>query len=82
MPLERVIRITTDTEADDDRRDLAYWLSRPPEERIRHVEELRRQWSGSCDSTGAPHRIDRRVWVVRDIDDPDRVLGGQTSPRR
>ena len=82
MTLDRVVRITTDTEADDDRRDLAYWLSRPPEERIRHVEELRRQWPGYCDSTGAPHRIDRRIWVVRDMDDPDRVLGRQTSPRR
>jgi predicted metalloprotease with PDZ domain len=82
MPLDRVVRITTDTEADDDRRDLAYRLSRPPSERIRHVEESRRQWSGSCDSTGAPYRIDRRVWVVRDMDDPNRVLGRQTSPRR
>ena len=44
MTLDRVVRITTDTEAADDRRDLAHWLSRPPEERIRHVEELRRQW--------------------------------------
>lgn len=81
MTLDRVVRVTTDTEADDDRRDLAYWLSRPPEERIRHVEELRRQWPGYCDATGAPHRLDRRVWAMRDVEDPDPGLGRQTSTR-
>ncbi|MFM1890670.1 MAG: hypothetical protein RLZZ565_1427 [Planctomycetota bacterium] len=80
MPLDRVLRITTDTEADDDRRDLAYWLSRPPAERIRHVEELRRQWYGYCDSSGQPRRIDRRVWAVRRLDTPDRDLVVQPSP--
>lgn len=81
MPLDRVIRITTDTEAEDDRRDRASGLSRPPEERIRLMEELRRQWPGYCDATGAPHRLDRRVWAMRDVEDPDPGLGRQTSTR-
>ncbi|MGA1401494.1 MAG: hypothetical protein ACO38P_14020 [Phycisphaerales bacterium] len=80
MALERVLRVTTDTEADDNRRDLAYWLSRPPAERIRHVEALRRQWPGYCDSSGRPHRIDRRVWIVRRLDTPVRDLVVQPSP--
>ena len=54
--IERVIRVTTDRESDDDRRSLAYWLSRPPAERVRHVEELRRQWYRSLGFDGSPPR--------------------------
>lgn len=56
QPIERVIRVTTDRESDDDRRSLAYWLSRPPAERVRHVEELRRQWYRSLGFDGSPPR--------------------------
>jgi hypothetical protein len=65
MTLDRVVRITTDTEAADDRRDLAHWLSRPPEERIRHVEELRRQWYRLHGSNGPPPRLQRVARVVQ-----------------
>jgi hypothetical protein len=42
MAIVKVVRKTTLHEADDDARDLAYWLSRPMAERIAAVEELRR----------------------------------------
>lgn len=42
MAIERVIRKTTLHEANDDVRDLAYWLSRPVEERVAAVEALRK----------------------------------------
>jgi hypothetical protein len=42
MPIAKFIRKTTLREANDDARDLAYWLSRPMAERIAAVEELRR----------------------------------------
>jgi len=38
----RNVRIVRQDELDEDRDRLAYWLSRPAGERIRHVEELRR----------------------------------------
>ncbi len=41
MVIAHVIRKTTLHEADDDARDLAYWLSRPMAERIAAVEALR-----------------------------------------
>jgi uncharacterized membrane protein len=42
MAIERVIRKTTLHEANDDVRDLAYWLSRPVAERVAAVEALRK----------------------------------------
>ncbi len=42
MAIAPVIRKTTLHEADDDARDLAYWLSRPMAERIAAVEALRK----------------------------------------
>ena len=42
MPIERVIRKTSIRQANDDARDLAYWLSRPVAERIAAVEVLRK----------------------------------------
>ena len=41
MAIARVIRKTTLHEANDDVRDLAFWLSRPVAERIAAVEALR-----------------------------------------
>ena len=42
MPITLVARLTTLHAADDDARDLAYWLSRPMAERIAAVEALRK----------------------------------------
>ena len=42
MTIALVIRKTTLHAADDDARDLAYWLSRPMAERIAAVEALRK----------------------------------------
>jgi hypothetical protein len=47
MPIAKAIRRTTLQEANDDARDLAYWLSRPMAERIATVEELRRPVIGA-----------------------------------
>ena len=42
MVIERVVRKTSLRQANDDARDLKYWLSRPMAERIAIVEELRK----------------------------------------
>jgi hypothetical protein len=42
MGIAKIVRKTTLHEANDDARDLAYWLSRPMAERIAAVDELRR----------------------------------------
>ena len=42
MAIAKVIRKTFLYEANDDVRDVAYWLSRPVEERLAAVEALRR----------------------------------------
>ena len=42
MAIAKVIRKTTLHEANDDVRDVAYWLSRPVAERLAAVEALRR----------------------------------------
>lgn len=39
--------------------DLAYWLAKPPKERIRAVEILRRQFSGGTD------RFQRIIRVIK-----------------
>jgi hypothetical protein len=42
MPIARTIRKTTLREANDDARDVVYWLTRTVEERLAAVEALRR----------------------------------------
>ena len=42
MALAKVVRKTTLHDANDEVRDVAYWLSRPVAERLAAVEELRR----------------------------------------
>jgi hypothetical protein len=44
--IERVVRITELHDDSGPARDLAYWLSRPPAERIAEVERLRREYDG------------------------------------
>jgi hypothetical protein len=46
--IEKVVTIMSLKEAESPARDLAYWLSRPAEERIAQVERLRRQYHGSA----------------------------------
>ena len=42
--LQRVMRVRSRAELDEDRERLEYWLTRPPEERLAALECLRRQW--------------------------------------
>ncbi len=44
--IEKVVRKLRLGDASPEREDLAYWLSRPPEERVAEVERLRREWYG------------------------------------
>ena len=42
--MDRVVSLTTFEEQRERNPALAYWLSRPPEERIAEVERLRREY--------------------------------------
>ncbi len=42
--MDRVVSITTFAQEREENPVLAYWLSRPPEERIAEVERLRREY--------------------------------------
>jgi hypothetical protein len=54
------------------RQNLEYWLSRPPQERLAAVDELRREVYGDS------HRLQRVVRVVRMKDATDiEALGGE-----
>jgi len=44
MMIQKVVRRTKRGEFDEIRENLAYWLSRTPEERVETVEILRRQY--------------------------------------
>ena len=55
--MEKVVAIRR-LDDDDRKRDLAYWLSRTPDERIAEVERLRREFFGSG------QRLDRVARVV------------------
>ena len=46
--IKKVVSKRKLTDPDEDLKDLEYWLSRPPEERIEAVELLRRQFHGSA----------------------------------
>jgi len=60
--MQRVVRVVQRGEVNDAKESLAYWLSRPPIERIQHVETLRAMWTGSI--AGAPPRVARVARVV------------------
>jgi len=47
--MERTLSVTTHDE--EEKRRLAYWLSRPPEERIAEVERLRREYYSALGRT-------------------------------
>jgi hypothetical protein len=44
--IRKVVQIHRMDEYSEVRQNLEYWLSRPPEERLAAVDELRRQWYG------------------------------------
>ena len=52
--MERVISLTTFQEEQNEKPSLAYWLSRPPAERITEVERLRREL---VSLRGTPNRL-------------------------
>ena len=60
--LQRVARMTTFDEERRERPSLAYWLSRPPEERIAAVEFLRRQFHGPGARLRRVHRVIDGAW--------------------
>ena len=61
MTIAPVARKTTLHEANDDARDLAYWLSKPMAERIGHVELLRKQ---ALDALPEAERCIQKVYRV------------------
>jgi hypothetical protein len=56
--IEKVVRIREFGEHDEVRENPAYWLSRPPGERIAEVERLRRMYYGDLG------RLQRVVRIV------------------
>lgn len=57
--IEKVMKKGSLGETQDPSQDLAYWLSKTPEERIAAVDHLRRQYYG----TGA--RLQRVVKIIK-----------------
>lgn len=60
--IQRVVRRRRLSPAASCQEDLAYWLSRPPEERIAAVEFLRRQYYGN---TARLQRVARVMQLSR-----------------
>lgn len=58
--IEKVVQIRS-LNSDIRREDLAYWLSRPPAERIAAVEHLRRQLHGSAARLQRTVRVTQRT---------------------
>ncbi len=56
--IRRVVQIHHMDGISEVRQNLEYWLSRPPEERLSAVEELRREYYGDS------HRLQRVVCVM------------------
>jgi len=57
--IQKVVRKRKLTDASSQADDLAYWLSRPPDERIEAVERLRRE------RYGCAVRLERVVRVIK-----------------
>ncbi len=55
--MRRTLRVTSFDEERRHNRTLAYWLSRPPEERVAAVEFLRRQFIGPGVRLRRVHRV-------------------------
>lgn len=76
------LSVTRTSPQDQDRVDVAYWLTRSPQERIAAVEELRRRVFGEVDDAAGPrlqrvHRFVNKQASDRPQDrvDVDRLLG-------
>ena len=61
-----VVRLTTFAEEYAENASLTYWLSRPPEERIAYVEQLRQEYITSLagKQDGVSPRLCRTVLLV------------------
>lgn len=66
IDMEKILSVTTLWSDDSTQAALAYWLSRPPDERIAEVERLRREYveriRGSADASS--QRLSRVLTVV------------------
>jgi pyridoxine/pyridoxamine 5'-phosphate oxidase len=58
--LEKVVKKRGVRESASTQEDLAYWLSRPPEERVAAVDYLRRQYYGNAARLQRVARVIRR----------------------
>ena len=58
--LKKVVNIVNLKEATSAKRDLAYWLSKTPGERVSAVDFLRRQYYGTSDRLQRSARIVQR----------------------
>ncbi len=61
-PKRQIVAIVTERNLTDPKDDAAYWRSRPPEERIAALEEIRAEyhrWKGDAES-----RLQRILTVV------------------
>jgi hypothetical protein len=57
--IRKVVQIHDIDSYSEIRQNLEYWLSRPPEERLAEVDELRREYYGDS------HRLQRVARVVQ-----------------
>ncbi len=64
--MEKIIRLTTFAEEQGQNASLAYWLSRPPQERIAYVERLRQEYIASIrgKQDGVPQGLCRTLLLV------------------
>jgi len=59
--IEKVVRKTSLKDLSEIKENLAYWLSKTPEERIAEVERLRRRYHGSLTRLQITARIVQRA---------------------
>ena len=64
--MEKTVRLTTFAEEQAENASLAYWLSRPAEERIAYVERLRREYVACIQGKrdGVPQGLCRTLLLV------------------
>jgi hypothetical protein len=58
--MQKIVQIRS-LDSNTRREDLAYWLSRPPAERVAAVEYLRRQFHGSAARLQRTARVTQRA---------------------
>jgi hypothetical protein len=65
--LDKVFTLTTFREESEQNPQLAYWLTRTPEQRIAEVERLRREYLqglGGADRNGCPEGLCRSLLLI------------------